>query len=81
VGGTYLRARAELARHTDFGAVALFGDAGWAAETRRPVELDQVLPSVGLGLSLVDGLIRLDGAWGLREPTGFRLDLYLDGIL
>ena len=37
--------------------------------------------SAGVGLSLVDGLIRMDGAWGLRAPRDFRLELYLDGIL
>lgn len=80
-GVTYLRARTELARHFDFGAVALFGDAGWGATERRAPVADEVLYSVGAGLSILDGLIRLDGAWGLREPRGFRLDLYLDGIL
>jgi hypothetical protein len=36
---------------------------------------------VGIGLSLLDGLIRFDGAWAIREPDGFRFDAYLDQIL
>ncbi len=80
-GDTYLRARTELARHFDFGAVALFGDAGWGTEGRAAPRADEILYSAGAGLSILDGLIRLDAAWGLREPRGFRLDLYLDGIL
>lgn len=81
VGSTYLRTRAELARHFAFGSVSLFSDGAWAAEERRSVDPDEILWSAGLGLSLVDGLIRLDGAWGLRDPRDFRLELYLDGIL
>jgi hypothetical protein len=34
-----------------------------------------------VGVSLLDGLLRLDGARGLRDPKGFRLDFYLDAIL
>ena len=36
---------------------------------------------VGAGASFLDGLIRIDGGYGLRSPGGFRLDLYLDAIL
>jgi hypothetical protein len=80
-GTSLLRARGELARHFAFGAVALFADAGWAGD-RAAVEIGDGLASIGLGLSLVDGLIRLDGAWGLRGPgRDFRMELYLDGIL
>jgi hypothetical protein len=32
-------------------------------------------------VSILDGLIRLDAAWGLRAPRDFRLDLYLDQLL
>lgn len=80
VGDSYLRVRGELARHFAFGAVSLFGDGGWAGP-RTAVRGRDALYSVGVGLSLVDGLIRLDGAWGVRAPKDFRLELYLDGIL
>ncbi|MDP2957808.1 MAG: hypothetical protein Q8N53_15385, partial [Longimicrobiales bacterium] len=70
----------EVARHFAFGAVSVFGDGGWAGE-RGAFALDEALTSAGVGLSLVDGLIRADAAWGLRSPRGFRLELVLDGIL
>jgi hypothetical protein len=39
------------------------------------------LYSLGTGVSILDGLVRLDAAWGLRAPTSFRFDMYLDAIL
>ena len=75
-----LRGRGELARHFAFGAVSVFSDGAWAGP-RDSFELDDALWSAGVGLSLADGLIRVDAAWGLRDPRDFRLELYLDGIL
>jgi hypothetical protein len=37
--------------------------------------------SAGVGLSILDGILRLDAAWGWHGPEGRRLDLYLDGLL
>lgn len=79
-GTSYARARAEVARLFAFGALSVFGDGAWAGE-RGEFAADDALASAGVGLSLVDGLIRADAAWGLRSPRGFRLELYLDGIL
>ena len=79
-GTSYVLARAELARTQAFGAVSAFSELGWAGE-RDLFDMDDALVSIGLGLSIADGLIRVDGGWGLRAPEGFRLDLYLDAIL
>ncbi|MEQ8328864.1 MAG: hypothetical protein RH859_00220 [Longimicrobiales bacterium] len=79
VGRRFLRGRGELARQYAFGAVSLFGDAGWAGSAG--VDPDDILYALGAGVSLVDGLIRLDAAWGLADAGSFRLELYLDGIL
>jgi len=80
-GGTaFVRGRAEVAKAFDFGSVALFSDWAWAGD-RESIDLSQGFTSVGAGLSIIDGLIRIDGGWGLDDPTSFRLDLYLDAIL
>jgi hypothetical protein len=79
-GTSFWRGRAELARGESFGRLALFSDVGWAGE-RGSVRWDDALYSVGVGVSILDGLIRLDGAWGLRSPRDFRLDFYLDQLL
>ncbi|KPJ83164.1 MAG: hypothetical protein AMS19_05310 [Gemmatimonas sp. SG8_23] len=80
-GGTaFVRGRGELARAFTFGSVSLFSDWAWAGD-RDAVEWSDGFTSVGAGLSIIDGLIRIDGGYGLTEPTGFRLDLYLDAVL
>jgi hypothetical protein len=41
-----------------------------------------LLYGVGVGGSILDGLIRMDVSYGLDDPFGqFRVDLYLDAIL
>ena len=79
-GRSYGRARAELARRYDFGAISFFSDYGWAGARNR-IDLSDGFQSIGAGLSLLDGLIRIDGGWGLTAPRDFRLDFYLDAIL
>jgi len=85
VSGTSMaRARVELARTYNFANLAVFSDWGWAG--RRPRELSDIRNedtrlSVGVGASLLDGLLRLDLAHGLRAPRGWRIDLHMDAIL
>src|SRR5690606_34587750 len=60
--------------------LALFMDAGWAGSRDR-IRWDESIASAGAGLSILDGILRLDAAWGWHGPEGRRLDLYLDGLL
>ncbi len=78
-GSSRFRGRAGVGRRFAFGALSLFSDLGWAGE-RQFFDADDGLLSVGLGLSLADGLIRVDFARGLRAPESFRIDAYLDAI-
>lgn len=79
-GESFWRGRAELATSLPAARLVLFGDAGWAGE-RGGWEFDPPLVSAGVGASFLDGLVRLDLSRALRAPTGWRLDLYLDGSL
>ncbi|HEU0015242.1 MAG TPA: BamA/TamA family outer membrane protein, partial [Longimicrobium sp.] len=79
-GDAFWRARGEIATPTPAARLTLFMDAGWVGG-RDAFELDPMLVSAGIGASLMDGLIRLDLARGLREPRAWRLDLYLDAAL
>jgi hypothetical protein len=81
VGRSFARSRVELVRKFQAVGVSLFGDGAWAGERLGDLRSDDALFSVGAGFSLLDGILRLDLARALREPTGFRLHLYLDGIL
>jgi hemolysin activation/secretion protein len=81
VGPAFTRARVELGWVFPASTVSLFGDGGWAGERLDAFESRDALFSVGLGFGVLDGLIRLDVARGLRDPKSTRWDLYLDGIL
>jgi hypothetical protein len=80
VGPSFARARAELAYALGGGGVALFSDAGWTGE-RDAFDTDAALLSAGIGLTILDGLIRIDLARALRQPTGWRLELHFDSVL
>jgi len=79
-GSAFWRGRAEVATSLPGARLVLFSDAGWAGD-RRDFRVGRPLYSAGVGASLLDGYFRLDLARALRRPTGWRLDLYLDGIL
>lgn len=56
----------------------LFGDLGWAGDRTQLNKQIQPAGSVGLGWSMLDGLLRLDLAKGIRPERGIRGYLYLD---
>ncbi|MEW5927724.1 MAG: hypothetical protein AB1941_09570, partial [Gemmatimonadota bacterium] len=79
-GEAFWRARAEVGRAAPGARIVLFSDAGWAGG-RDAWELDPPLLAAGVGASFLDGLVRVDLARALREPVGWRVDLYLDGLM
>ncbi|HSU15082.1 hypothetical protein [Longimicrobium sp.] len=79
-GTAFWRGRGELARGTGAARLALFSDVGWAG-ARGDFAAAHPLWSVGAGVSVLDGLFRVDLARALRSPTGWRLELYMDGPL
>ena len=77
-GASFARTRAELAWGLPAAALAVFSDAGWAGTRPREFHFDDSLFSVGIGMSVLDGLIRFDLSRGLRSPRDTRFDFYLD---
>jgi hypothetical protein len=80
VGTSFGRARAELAYTRPEAGISVFTDAGWAGD-RRAIYSDQALWSVGVGGTILDGLLRIDLARALRKHREWRLEFYLDAIL
>jgi len=72
-------ARAEIASGFAGARVGLFGDAAWTGP-RRAFSLDDPYVSVGVGTSLLDGLLRADLARAVRRGSAWKLHLYLDGL-
>ena len=80
-GPSFLRGRVDVNRIYHGVGASLFTDFGWAG-TASDFDADDLLYGVGLGGSILDGLIRLDLSQGLNGPhRGFRAELYLDAIL
>ncbi|HEX6588588.1 MAG TPA: BamA/TamA family outer membrane protein [Longimicrobiales bacterium] len=80
-GASMARARAELTRGSLIAGLALFADAGWAGPSLGDFDTDDALLSAGLGVTLLDGLVRVDVARALAAPTGWRLHLHLNALL
>ncbi len=77
-GNAFWLSRLELAR-TDVGfRTSLFGDIGWVGDRTKVSAMGRPMSGVGVGLSALDGLIRLDVARGLYPRQQTRVNLYLD---
>ncbi len=80
VGDAFWYGRAEVATASPAFRLSLFGDAGWAGP-KRAFTFEDPWIGVGAGVSLMDGVVRLDLARGVRRGKIWRLYLYLDGVL
>lgn len=79
-GQAFWRGRVEVASSFPGFRLATFSDIGWAG-SRSAFTSGKPLMGAGVGVSILDGLIRMDLARGLRSPKGWRFDLYFDGRL
>ncbi len=79
-GDAFWRARVELANRWPAARGVVFADVGRAGP-REHLSLAHSLAGVGVGVSFLDGLVRLDIARAVRAPTGWRLDFYADAAL
>ena len=79
-GTAFWFGRGEVAN--DFAAARLvaFGDFAWVGQGQR-FDTEGFASSVGLGASLLDGLLRVDLARVLKGEDGTRLHIYFDGLL
>ncbi len=78
MGESYWLSRLELGRGTPAGRLVAFADVGWAGPRSMWTRPGRVLSGAGLGLSFMDGLMRLDLARGIHPSRGYRLEMYLD---
>lgn len=78
---SYFRGRAELSGTFEWLGASVFMDAGWAGPA-GDFESGDILRGAGVGLSLLDGVMRLDLSRGLSGPArGIRIEAYFDAIL
>ena len=80
-GPSFLRGRVDVNRIFHGVGASLFTDAGWAG-TASDFSAGDLLYGIGIGGSILDGLIRMDLSQGLNGPhKTFRVQFYLDAIL
>lgn len=76
LGDAFWFGRFELAQGHPVARPSIFADVGWAGPRGELTGTSNPISGVGLGLAVVDGLLRFDLA---RSSTGrFRADLYLN---
>ena len=78
VGNSFWLARAELGAATRFVRPTIFGDLGWAGDRDDWAHPGRPLSGVGVGASIMDGLLRVDLARGLYPREKWRMDAYLE---
>lgn len=81
-GAAFWTGRLELAYGLRAVRLIAFGDMGWAGP-RSAFDTGRPAASAGLGVSALDGIVRMDVARVLRgrSPERIRVHLYLDGLL
>jgi hemolysin activation/secretion protein len=76
-GDAYALAFAEVGAGTAAIRPTVFVDAGRTWGGSAWGDLRRTIAGTGLGLSLIDGLVRTDLAYGLRPSAGWRFDAYI----
>ena len=76
-GNAFWLARSEIGRDFRAYRVSAFGDVGWVGDRTKLSEVGRPLSGVGVGLSVMDGLARIDLARGIYPRQQTRLDLSL----
>lgn len=80
-GTTFMRGRLEVAPPMGDLGFGFFGDAGWAGE-RNAFDVDDILYSVGFGVTIMNGLMRVDLARAVNGPDpGIRIHVHVDAIM
>lgn len=77
VGDTFWLGRAEMGQSGMAFRPALFYDIGWAGSRGALSRMGRPLSGAGAGLSLLDGLLRIDVSRGIYPEQRWRTDLYI----
>jgi hypothetical protein len=78
VGDAFWLARAEVARGIGVIRPVVFADFGWAGDRRNWSKIGLPMSGVGVGTSIMDGLIRFDVARGINPERQWRVDTYIE---
>jgi len=77
-GNAYWMGRGELALSGGAVKPVLFGDVGWAGDRKNFSSPGRPMSGVGVGASILDGMIRFDVSRGLYPQKALRIDLSVE---
>ena len=77
-GNAFWMGRAELGYGNPLIRPSVFYDLGWAGNRASWRDQGRPISGAGVGVSVLDGLLRLDAAAGIRPSRGVRVDLTLE---
>ena len=77
-GDAFWMGRGEIGYAVPVVRPSIFYDVGWAGDRRAWRTPGNPISGAGIGLSILDGMLRLDLAKGLRPNRGVRLDLTVE---
>jgi hypothetical protein len=78
VGDAFWLSRGEVAYGLQVIRPVIFADLGWAGDRRSWREVGRPLSGVGVGATLLDGLVRFDVARGIYPQRQWRVDTYVE---
>jgi hypothetical protein len=79
-GDAFWRGRLEIGTLVQGARPVLFGDIGWVGNRNAMRDVGVPMSGAGVGVSMLDGLMRLDVARGINPRKQWRVDFYLDAI-
>jgi hypothetical protein len=77
-GNAYWLGRLELGSGFAGARPVIFGDIGWVGDRTQLSNIGRPMSGVGVGASIMDGLIRFDVSRGLYPRKRFSVDLYVE---
>jgi hemolysin activation/secretion protein len=80
VGDAFWLGRSELGFRSAALRPVLFLDVGWAGSRRAWDQVTRPMSGAGMGLSLLDGLLRIDVSRGIWPERRWRTDFHLGAI-
>jgi hypothetical protein len=79
-GNAFWMARLEAGRMIQGARPVVFGDIGWTGDRNQVRKIGRPLSGVGVGTSILDGLMRFDVARGLYPRRQWRVDAYVEAV-
>ena len=77
-GNAFWMSSLELARERSAYRLIVFGDLGWVGDRSSMSDLVRPMSSAGVGMSMMDGLVRFDVARGFYPREQTRVSAYLN---